>query len=54
MWKELSNYGMKLFMQGQAFPKTMMGFDLGIRNTGVSITGSDLRHAFVHVVLFSI
>jgi hypothetical protein len=45
---------MKLFMQAQPFPKTMMGFDLGIKNTGVSITGSDLRHAFVCLVLFSI
>ena len=45
---------MKLFMQGQPFPKTIMGFDLGIKNTGVSITGSDLRHAFVYLGLYSI
>lgn len=46
IWQKLSNYGLKLHIQQQPFPKTLIGIDFGMRSTGLAVTSSDLRHAF--------
>jgi hypothetical protein len=46
-WKKMTNYGFKLYVEQQPFPKVLIGFDLGLGNTGVSVTSSDLQHAYV-------
>ena len=48
-WAKMSNYALKLWIEQQPFPKVVMGFDLGLKSTGISITSSDLRHAYVRV-----
>lgn len=48
MWKKMSNFGLKLHIQQKPFPKCLIGFDFGLRSTGVSITSSDCLHSFVH------
>ncbi len=48
MWKELSNYGMKLHLQKEAIPKIILGFDIGTSCTGVSISSGDLKTAYVN------
>ena len=46
-WIHMSNYAFKIWLEQQPFPKVLIGFDIGMKYTGVSITSSDLRHAFV-------
>jgi hypothetical protein len=46
-WIKLSHYAFRLWIEQQSFPKVLMGFDPGLGSTGISITGSDLKHAFV-------
>ena len=43
----MSNYGFKLAIKTLPWPKTLLGLDLGMRSTGISITGGDLRNAYV-------
>jgi hypothetical protein len=43
----MSNFAFKLWIEKQPFPKTLVGFDIGTKSTGVSITSSDLKYAFV-------
>ena len=50
-WIKMSNYAFKLWVEQKAFPKVLMGFDVGTKFTGVSITSSDLKHAFVDLIL---
>lgn len=52
-WLKLSNYAFKLFVEQQPFPKILLGFDVGIKSTGVSVSSSDLKHAFVFLVEYS-
>jgi hypothetical protein len=49
MWQKLSNYGLKLHIQQQPFPKTLIGIDFGMKSTGLAITSSDILHAFVSI-----
>ena len=43
----MSNYAFKIWVEQQTCPKVLIGFDIGLKYTGVSITSSDLKHAFV-------
>lgn len=47
----MSHYAFKLYIQQQPFPKILIGFDFGMKSTGVAVTSSDLLHAFV--IIFS-
>jgi len=47
MWQKMSNYGFKLHLQQIPNPKCLIGFDFGLKNTGVAISSMDLKHAFV-------
>ena len=47
MWQKVSNYGLKLYLQQKGNPKCIIGFDFGMKSTGVSISSLDLKHAFV-------
>ena len=46
-WIKMSNYGFKLWLERRSSPKVLIGFDLGLKSTGLSITSSDLKHAYV-------
>ena len=50
MWQKLSHYALKLHLQQQPFPKSIVGIDFGIKSTGLSITSSDLLYAFVQIL----
>ena len=47
MWKCMSNYGLKLAVQGLPSPKTLLGIDLGMRSTGIAISSGDMKNAYV-------
>ena len=49
-WVKMTNYAFKLHVEQQPFPKTLMAFDVGLKSTGVAITSSDMRHAFVRKI----
>lgn len=53
-WKKMTNYGLKLHIEQKPFPKVMLGFDLGQSYSGVAISSSDLRHAYVSIETLSI
>ena len=46
-WMKLSKYAFKLYLQQLPFPKTILGLDLGLKSSGMAITSSDMKHAFV-------
>jgi molecular chaperone DnaK (HSP70) len=50
MWQKLTPYALKLHLQQQPFPKTIIGIDFGTKSTGVAVTSSDLLHAFVPII----
>jgi hypothetical protein len=47
MWQKVSNYGLKLYLQQIPNAKCIIGFDLGLKSTGVAISSMNLKHAFV-------
>ena len=49
-WIKLTNYAFKLWVEQQKAPKVLLGFDMGLKSTGVAVTSSDLQHAFVHTL----
>lgn len=53
-WIKMTNYSFKLYVEQQIFPKTLMAFDMGLKSTGVAITSSDMRHAFVNKSIDSV
>lgn len=46
-WIKMSNYAFKLWVEQQPYPKILIGFDLGLKSSGLSITSLDLKHAYV-------
>ena len=46
----MSNYAFKLWLEQEPFPKLLIGFDLGLKSTGLSITSSDLKYAYVGIM----
>jgi hypothetical protein len=50
----MSSYALKLHLQQQPFPKTIIGIDFGMKSTGLAVTSSDLLHAFVNIHQISI
>jgi len=46
-WIKMTNYAFKLHVEQLPFPKSLMAFDVGLKSTGVAITSSDMKHAFV-------
>jgi hypothetical protein len=51
-WVNMTNYAFKLHVEQQPFPKTLMAFDVGLKSTGVAVTSSDMRHAFVSTACY--
>lgn len=51
-WIKMTNYAFKLHVEQLPFPKSLMAFDVGLKSTGVAITSSDMKHAFVWNELF--
>lgn len=47
-WIKMSNYAFKLWIEQRPSPKVLIGFDLGLKSTGLSITSLDLKHAYVN------
>ena len=51
-WIKHSNYAFKLWVEQQKCPKILLGFDMGLKSTGVAVTSSDLQHAFVLTIKY--
>ena len=46
-WKQMSQFGLKLYLNQQPGPKKLLGFDIGSINTGVSVSCDSLTNAYV-------